>query len=58
MWHLIGRGYGPSTTAPWPADYKAGNYNFQVALRPVGSAAGYVTYTVIPFTLTGCGCRP
>lgn len=54
-WHLIGTGYGPSNTAPWPADFKAGSYHFQVALRPVGSTAGFVTYTVIPFTLTGCG---
>jgi hypothetical protein len=55
VWHVIGSGYGSSNTAVWNADFRAGSYHFQVALRPVGSTAGYVTYTVIPFTLTGCG---
>jgi hypothetical protein len=39
---------------PWPADYQAGLYTLFVGIRPVGSAAAYVTYTTIPFTLTGC----
>ncbi len=55
VWHLIGSGYGASPTAPWNADFKAGNYTLQVEIRPVGSLASYVTYTSIPFTLTGCG---
>ena len=55
VWHVIGGATAAAVRLLWQADFKAGNYNFQVALRPVGSAASYVTYNVIPFTLTGCG---
>ena len=54
-WHLIGSGYGASNSATWKADYKAGSYTLLVEIRPVGSTASYITYTTIPFTLTGCG---
>jgi len=52
--HVIGSGYGSSKTATWNADYKAGSYTLFVALRPVGSSASFVTFTSVPFTLTGC----
>jgi hypothetical protein len=55
VWHLIGAGYSSSTTATWNADYRAGTYTLLVEIRPVGSIATYVSYTKVPFTLTGCG---
>jgi len=54
-WHIIGSGYTSSTTAVWNADYRAGNYMFEVDIRPVGSSAQWVTYYDLPFTLSGCG---
>jgi len=54
-WHLIGTGYQSGSTATWNADYKAGSYRVQVDIRPVGSTASYVTYTGLPFVLSGCG---
>jgi hypothetical protein len=55
VWHLIGSGYSASNSAGWSADFKAGNYALQVELRPGSSSANFVTYTSIPFQLTGCG---
>jgi len=51
--HLI-QAYSVTTTAPWPADFKAGTYPLLVELRPTGSSAAYVTFLYKPFTLTGC----
>jgi hypothetical protein len=55
VFHLIGSGYGAGNTAQWSADFKAGNYNLLVEVRPVGSTAAFVTYKFLAFTLTGCG---
>jgi len=54
VWHLI-QAYSAGTTASWNADYKAGAYTLLVEIRPVGSSATYITFTKLPFTLTGCG---
>jgi hypothetical protein len=54
VWHLLS-GYASSNTTTWNADYRPGSYMFEVDLRPAGSAASYVTYLDVAFSLSGCG---
>jgi hypothetical protein len=54
VWHYLSA-YRSTNTANWAADYKPGNYLFQVRARPAGSTSLYVTYKNLTFALSGCG---